>query len=212
MHFEFLVEDQSTKEALQILLPKILEQRHTFKINPYRGVGHLPKDLRPRTDASKRILLDQLPRLLKGYGKQFRNYSAIIVVLCDLDDRDRESFAHELRGAYEACDPKPEAEFYFAIEETEAWYLGDLTAILQAYPNAKETILATYVNDAICGTWEILANAVHEGGCQALSVKGRQTEGAEKTKWARKICPFMKIDRNNSPSFNEFCSGLRSHA
>ena len=38
MHFEILVEDWSSKKALDILAPKILGSEHTFKVHPYKGI------------------------------------------------------------------------------------------------------------------------------------------------------------------------------
>ena len=43
MHFEVLVEDQSGKHALDILIPKIIGSEHSFKVHAYRGIGHIPK-------------------------------------------------------------------------------------------------------------------------------------------------------------------------
>lgn len=40
MHFEILVEDLSGKKALDILMPKIIGNQHTFRIIAYRGIGH----------------------------------------------------------------------------------------------------------------------------------------------------------------------------
>lgn len=68
MHFEILIEDQSGKKALDILVPKIIGDDHTFNVHPYKGIGRIPKNLGAKGDANKRILLDQLPRLLRGYG------------------------------------------------------------------------------------------------------------------------------------------------
>ena len=62
MHFEILVEDQSGKKALEILVPKIIDNNHTFKIHAYKGIGRIPKNLGGNIDASKRILLDRLPK------------------------------------------------------------------------------------------------------------------------------------------------------
>ncbi len=91
MHFEVLVEDQSGKKALDILLPKITGAQHTFKVIHYRGIGRIPKHLTSSIDASKRLLLDRLPMLLRGYGKTFANYpanySAAVILVCDLDDK-----------------------------------------------------------------------------------------------------------------------------
>jgi hypothetical protein len=70
MHFEFLIEDQSGARAMSILLPKLLGDKSSYRIiKGYKGLGHIPKDLRPKSEAKKRILLDRLPRLLRGYGK-----------------------------------------------------------------------------------------------------------------------------------------------
>jgi hypothetical protein len=74
MHLEILVEDQSGKKALEILVPKIINNNHTFKIHAYKGIGRISKKLSGNIDASKRILLDCLPKLLKGYGKTFSDY------------------------------------------------------------------------------------------------------------------------------------------
>ena len=64
MHFEILVEDLSGARTLDVLMRKILGDQHTCEIHPYRGVGRIPKNLTSSTEADKRILLDQLPRLL----------------------------------------------------------------------------------------------------------------------------------------------------
>ena len=72
MHFVILVEDISGQTALEILIPKIIStQQHTFKIHPYKGIGHIPRGLKSASEANKRILLDQLPRLVQGIGKTF---------------------------------------------------------------------------------------------------------------------------------------------
>lgn len=123
-----------------------------------------------------RLLLDQLPRLLRGYGNTFANspanYPAAVILVCDLDNRCLKVFREELFTALDACNPKPETRFCIAIEEDEAWLLGDLPTIKLAYPNAKDNILNRYDNDSICGTWELLADAVFQGGLSALRKRG----------------------------------------
>ena len=56
MHFVILIEDSSGKRALDILMPKILGDQHTFRVIAYRGVGRIPIDLTSRDDARKRLL------------------------------------------------------------------------------------------------------------------------------------------------------------
>ena len=208
MHFEILVEDQSGQKALDILIPKIIGKAHTFRTHAYKGIGRIPKNMKASADPGKRILLENLPRLLSGYGNAFREYPAncpgAVIVVCDLDEKCLKTFRQELLGILHACDPRPETRFCFAIEEGEAWFFGDLNAVKTAYPKAKDGVLNSYRNDSICGTWEKLADAVYSGGSSALRAKGWQTVGAEKSKWAESISPHMEINRNQSPSFCYF--------
>jgi Domain of unknown function (DUF4276) len=214
MHVEILVEDLSGKKALDFLVPKIIGDQDTFKVHSYKGIGRIPKNMKDAADPSKRILLANLPRLLRGYGRTFegyhRDYKAVVVLVCDLDDKDRHDFLNELRRVLNSCHPKPETRFCLAIEEGEAWLLGDLLAVKSAYSNAKDDVLSSYISDSICGTWEKLADAVYPGGAKMLLKKGWQAIGAEKFRWADDIAPRMDVERNKSPSFCAFRNELRS--
>jgi hypothetical protein len=213
MHFEILIEDISGKTALEIIVPKIIGDENTFNIHAYKGIGRIPSGLNPASDSSKRILLDQLPRLIQGYGKTFSgyhpSYHAVLIVVCDLDNRSLSNFRRELYDCVDKCPVKPETHFCIAIEEGEAWYLGDIDAIKAAYPKVKDASLNSYDNDSICGTWEKLADAIFPGGAKSLSQLGWQSVGKEKTAWAINISPRMDIDINQSPSFCYFRDRLR---
>ena len=216
MHFEILVEDQSGEKALDILIPKIVGNAHSFKIHGYKGLGHFRKNLKANADPSKRHLLNLLPGLLRGYGKTHASYSpdfpAAVILVCDLDNRNLKSFLEELHSVLETCNPKPETRFCIAIEEGEAWFLGDIPAIKKAYPKANNVILNKYVNDSICGTWEQLADAIYPGGSQELSAQGRPRVGAEKSEWSIKITPHMDVENNKSQSFCNFRQALKELA
>ncbi len=216
MHFEILVEDQSGKKMLDLLVPKIIGTEHTFCVHFYKGIGHIPKSLRGKTDPKKRILLDRLPRLLAGYGKTFSSWPAncqgAVIVVCDLDDKCLKSFRQELLTILSTCNPPPETRFCIAIEEGEAWFLGDIPAIKAAYPKGKDTVFSAYDNDSICGTWETLADAIYSGGSKALKSQGWQCIGIEKSKWAESITPYMNVEQNSSPSFSYFRTKLRTLA
>ena len=203
MHFEILVEDQSGKKMLDILLPKIIGEGHTFKIIDHQGVGHIPRDLTAKGDPNKRLLLNRLPAMLRAYGKTFVTIPAAVIVVCDLDDRCMKVFREELFAVLDHCDPKPETRFCFALEEGEAWLLGDIPAVKKAYPKAKSAVLSGYENDAVCGTWECLADAVHPGGSGKLKSLYREA-GKAKSEWAEKIAPLMNVEENRSPSFCYF--------
>lgn len=216
MHFEILVEDQSGRIMLEQVVPKLIDPRHTVRFHHYRGIGQLPRGEKPRTQASKRILLDQLPRLLRGYGRAFAGYgphfSGCVVVVMDADDRDPKALAKELAALLNQCQPRPEARFTFAIEEGEAWLLGDRQAVLAAYPKAKQQVLDRYTQDSVCGTWELLADALHPKGSAGLKNHGYSAVGSEKTAWAKNIAPRLIPDRNTSNSFKIFCTTLRELA
>ena len=215
MHFEILVEDASGKIALESILEKIIGpngQGHTYKIISYKGIGRIPKDLRGTTDPQKRILLDRLPKLLKGYGKSLQNFPAAVVVVVDLDNKDCLVFKQELVDILRNCTPQPTTLFRIAIEEGEAWLLGDRNAVKSVYPRVKEQVLNTYVQDSICGTWEKLADAVYPGGSQKLKKLGWPYTGQAKCEWAKNIAPHLDVETNRSRSFQVFRDGIRNLA
>ena len=211
MHLEILIEDESGRISVDCLLEKILGANgayHSWRTHGYKGLCRLPENLRGKTDPAKRILLDRLPSLLRGYGKSLGDLAAVVVVV-DLDRRDCMAFKRELLAVLQVCDPRPNALFRIAIEEMEAWLLGDRDAVKAAYPRARKSVLEDYRQDEICGTWEVLADAVHAGGAAALAKAGWPAPGRAKIEWARKIAPHMDPDRNRSPSFRAFRDGVR---
>ena len=213
MHFEILVEDQSGKKSLDILAPKIVGNSHSFRVIAYKGLGRIPKNLTAAPGIGNRLLLDNLYKALSGYGNTYagyKNYPAAVIVVCDLDNKCLKSFRQQLYGILNDCNPKPLARFCIAIEEGEAWLLGDIPAIKKAYPKAKDQALKAYENDSVCGTWECLANAVYPGGEEALTKKGRQMVGRQKSIWAEKIAPRMDVESNKSPSFRYFKDTLQN--
>ena len=206
MHFELLVEDASGKIALESLVPSILGAEHTFRIISYKGVGRIPEGMTRAADPKKRILLANLPRLLRGYGKSMRQVDATIVVVVDAGKRDCIAFKQELLDLLAHCAPAPPTLFRIAVEEMEAWLLGDRPAVLRAYPDARTQVLAGYAQDSICDTWECLADAVSPGGAAALKRRGWPAPGVAKCGWAEAIAPLMDVDANKSKSFHRAAS------
>lgn len=210
MHIEILIEDISGMKMLEAVLPKLLGQQgepHTWRVHPYKGIGRIPKSLSVIGDPTKRILLDQLPRILSGYGNT-PGIDAVIVVL-DSDRRDCKSFLAELKKLAADCNSISRTMFRLAIEEVEAWYLGDREALRTAYPRIKTNVLNRYTQDEVCDTWELLADAVYPGGSAAINQMGWPLPGQIKCEWAEKIGPLLEPDRNTSPSFGKLRDGLR---
>jgi hypothetical protein len=210
MHIEFLTEDSSGQRLLEHLVPRLIGSYgdpHTWRFHAYRGIGRLPPSLSAKSDPSKRILLDQLPRLLRGYAKT-PGIDAVVVVL-DVDTRDCASFLGELQSLANSCGAAALTLFRLAIEETEAWYLGDREAVHRAYPTAQLLLLDGYVQDSSCGTWELLADALYPGGMAAIRRAGWPLPGQIKHEWAERIGPFLDPQVNLSPSFGKLRDGLR---
>jgi len=209
MHIEFLIEDSSGAKLLETLVPKIIGDigsPHTWRFHSYKGIGRIPRKLTKADNAAKRQLLTQLPKLLRGYAKT--PGIDLIVVLVDSDTEPCSDLLADLKRV--ATDSGIQhVLFRIAIEEVEAWYLGDRPALTHAYPRAKPAILNTYVQDSICGTWELLADAVEAGGSARIKSKGWPRPGEVKHQWAEAIAPHLNIDANASPSFRKFVEGIR---
>jgi Domain of unknown function (DUF4276) len=209
MHLEFLVEDSSGGLLLEVLLPRILgpqDDPHTWRLHTYKGIGRIPKNLTANNNASKRILLDQLPRLLQGYGKT-PDVDVVVVVL-DLDREDESGFRKDLEQLAQKTAARSKTLFGIAIEEIEAWYFGDQPALFGAFPKAKQAVVSAYIQDSVCGTWERLADAIYPGGSNALKKSTWPAAGVAKHEWVLRIGPLMEVGRNTSPSFLKFRDDL----
>ena len=214
MHFEILVEGQTELTTLSFLMKQIVGEYgkpHTWFIHKHRGIGKIPLDLTANPKKNDQTLLHNLPSKLRAYGNECKK-DLIVVVLVDLDQRpDPDVYKQELINILGACPLPPNTLFCLAIEEIEAWFLGDHDAILKAYPDAKVQALNGYVQDSQCGTWEALADVFYPGGHSALLQAGTHRVEIVKNKvtWARRISPYMQVERNLSPSFNKFYHDIR---
>lgn len=210
MHLEILVEDSSGRRLLEAIIPKVVglhAEPHTWRIHAYKGIGQLPLGLKGVSDPRRRVLLDRLPAILRAYGRTPGIDG--VLVLVDSDRRDCRAFLAELYDMLARIPAPPRTIFRLAIEEIEAWYLGDRTALKAAFPKARQEILDRYRQDSVCGTWELLADAVHPGGSSAIKAVGYPHEGDVKHQWADSIGSLMDPQANASPSFRKFAEALR---
>ncbi len=209
MHFQFLIEDYSG-EVLITQICNIISSRFpnsdiTYNIKSFRGIGGFtPKNTVKETKTGK--LLNDLATYLKGFDKALRGMPASVFIVLDNDDRNTDVFMSELVKVAEINNITIDHVFCIAVEEMEAWLLGDEAAILKAYPKAKVSVLHSYVQDSICGTWEKLADVVYSGGMKKLRKECTTyiEVGKIKSEWAKNIGQNMDIDDNKSDSFNHF--------
>lgn len=207
MHFQYLVEDQSGAALIRILMQKIVElyPNATYDCKGFRGIGGFTrKNTIKGTKTGK--LLNDLATYLRGFDRSLQSFPSVIIVVLDSDDHDVQQFRFELEAVAMQNMIKIDHVFCLAVEEIEAWLLGDRHALLSAYPQAKMQVLNTYVQDSICGTWEVLADAVYPGGTSKLSREHASFVeiGKLKAEWAQNIGIHMDLKSNESPSFNDF--------
>ena len=199
MHIEFLLEEESAGEALSNVVPKIVGGQVSFSTHIFQG---------------KRDLLNALPARLRGYAKWLPS-DWRIVVLVDRDNDDCHALKAKMgkmvkeAGLISRTATSGKGVFHvlnrIAIEELEAWFFGDVEALVSAYRGVSPTLAKKRGfkdSDAITGgTWEKLE--------RILKNAGYYRAGMPKIEVARSISSHMVPDRNRSRSFRTFCQGLR---
>ncbi len=203
MRIHYLVEGPSEEVLLSAWLPRALPQ-HRHIVYPHEGKGKLPIDPLALPDPAQRGLLAQLPAKLRAYGQALDPKTDCVVVLVDADNDDPAHLRASLETVLAACAPRPPTAIRVAVEETEAFYLGDVAAIKRAFRTVKRGPYNRYVQDSVCGTWEVF---------QAVVAWPYEA----KVKWARTIAPHLSTATsgpgvNRSPSFQAFYSGVRQLA
>lgn len=177
------------------LLPRLLEGRATFAIHAYQGKSDLLKKLEGR---------------LRGYAKWLPQESRVLV-LVDRDDDDCAALKHSLDEFAETAGLAARkggsnwrVANRIAIEELEAWFFGEWTAMRSVYPRLKSNTIAkeAYRNcDKILGgTWEALE--------RVLKNHGYFTGGLRKVELATVVGEHFDPTQCTSPSYAKFHGAL----
>lgn len=207
MHFQFLVEDQSSAVLIERIMGNIIsgDSTDTYNCKPFKGIGGFTKkNTIKETHLGK--LLNDLATYMRGFQRSLQGIEASLIIVLDNDDNNPEELKNQLNSVAVINSIEMDHVFCLAIEEVEAWLLGDELAIQKAYPGYKRNILHDYKQDSICGTWEVLADVVYKGGIR--EIKRRKMSymeiGRLKSEWAEKIGNQMVFAGNKSPSFQFF--------
>ncbi len=200
MHVEFWLEEESTKLALELLLPRLFDG----ETNTFDSISF----------GNREQLLEKLPSLLRDAGARMRGWPALrIVVLLDRDQKDcraekrhLEALAHAV-GLPTKTAPDANGRFLvvnrLACEELEAWYFGDRDAIAQVYPRVRAQHYEGIAHDPdeiSGGTWEAF---------QRLLARAGYGDRRLKREWASLIAPHLDPTRNQSASFQCFWQGVQ---
>lgn len=199
MHVEFLVEEPSAQAALEVLLPRLLPAGCAFRVRPFEGWQDLPGDLRT---------------LLRGYHRRILREGETdlrVVILLDGDGicaRRKASVEEKVAeaGLLTRRTAGPGQPFHvltpIAVQELEAWWLGDRAAIMAAYPNVKAQHFKGVARDpdSLPKPNETLWAVLKQGRYFAA--------GKRKSQWAAAISRHLDPARNDSASFRYFCEGL----
>lgn len=138
MHFQFLIEDQSGAALIEVLMQRIslINGDITYNCKSFKGLGGFTKKNTVKETKSGKLLND-LATYLRGFNKSLQYISAVIIVVLDNDTRNTEEFLAELNRVAQQNLITVDHVFCIAVEEVEAWLLGDAAAILAAYPLAS---------------------------------------------------------------------------
>lgn len=177
--------------AMRVLLPRIVGET-SFEVYPHQG---------------KDDLLARLPDRLRGYAKWLPATSRVLVIV-DRDDDDCVKLKAKLEAIAASANlltpstakkkkRSPVVINRIAVEELEAWYFGDWSAVRAAYPKVPATIpeQAKYRDpDAVTGgTWEAFE--------RVLQTAGYFPSGLPKIEAARTVAAQMTPESNRSKSF-----------
>lgn len=210
MLIEILSEDKSGSVVVERSVERICDaegKKAQICVRPHRGCGSLPKDLNAKPPKFASSLLDLLPAKLRAYNSVYGGKEMILIIAMDSDNNDPEALRKELYEAARIYAPDIRSVVGISTEEIESWMLGDKAAVIDAYPDCDRNVLDSYVQDSVCGTWEVLCRAVCDNAEKLIDI-GYPAIGHYKANWAEEISKYMSPQRNVSPSFNTFRMAL----
>jgi hypothetical protein len=182
IRLEFLLEEKSMENVLKIILPRILPTEYRLNENYF---------LRPHSGKSD--LQKSIPKKVKVFSHYHEK-----VILIILQDQDSSNCAELKIKLAQLCKNNGNCPFLIRIvcRELEAWYLGDMSAIESAYPGfaaQKHRGKKKFRNPDHCNAFDELRKLIPE---------------FQKHTASNKIPQFFNLKQNQSPSFQNFKSGL----
>jgi len=179
----FLLEEESVRELLKGLLPRIIpeEIRETINIRYicFEGKQDLDRNITPKI-------------------RSYRNPASSFIILRDQDSADCHILKDDLRSKCTIAN-RPDSVIRIACREIESWYLADLLAVerglningLSQHQNKRKYRAPDYLHKP-SKDLKILTNNIYQ-----------------KVSGSRSIGPFLQLDNCRSNSFKVFVDGIR---
>lgn len=179
MKLVFLLEEDSMRETLKGVLPRLLPEGVEYKLVPHQGIPELERSI---------------PRKLRAW----REPDVRFVVVRDQERHPDCTVIKERVAALCAEAGRPDTLVRIVCRALEAWFLADLQAVeagLGAAGLAKHQHRAECrAPDAVVAPYEALK---------------RLTPTYQKRSGARAIGPHLDLNNARSPSFRAFVDGVR---
>jgi hypothetical protein len=173
----FLLEEPSMEEVLKVLLPKILPNNVYFQLVPHEGKSDLDRSI---------------PKKLRAW----RAPGVRFVIVRDRESAECKNLKRHLLGLCEAGG-RPDSLIRIVCPSLEAWFLGDLEAVEQAFELNGLTTKPRLKRFADPDHFD---NAPDE--------LRRMIKQYKKLGGARAIAPHLDAARNRSHSFGVFRDGV----
>lgn len=194
MLLHFFVQEPSAEAVIDTLVPRIITNVQVeYEVFVFQG---------------KQDLLAKLPRRLASYQYRADDWRAFILVDRDNDDciqlkQRLERFAHQASLSTRSnAQGGTQVVNRIIVEELEAWFFGDIEAIVAAYPAVDRSLASQAAFRQ--------PDAIRGGTAEHLEriLKRDHPGGLEKIRAAQEISRHMLPDRNRSKSFQVFRDAL----
>ena len=180
---EILVEEPSMKEFISILLPKVIKYpwvlNENYFIRSFEGKNDLQKNIPSKV------------KLLSNW----KHENVGIIIMQDQDSSDCKILKQKLVFL---CEQNGNCQRLVRIicRELEAWYIGDFEAVNKGFSNFK---YQNYINKS---KFRVPDN------CNAYDELRKILPEFQKVGGAKKIAPYINIEKNKSVSFQQTITGL----
>lgn len=197
---EVFVEEPSAEAALEIILPKMLDDNVNYSIHPHQGKPDLFKNVRSRLAGLRHSELQNM-RILVLYDnddhpdcKQKKDELSKVIADVGLivPSQDNEEIV------------RPNALVRVVMQELESWFLGDADAIRKAFPRVDRTFEKKEKYRKPDGIRGGASETLHS----LLQKSGYYKNKFPKIEVARRISQHMDPTKNRSKSFQVFKSGV----